>query len=149
MSLEEGAGQPLAHYAAWRRAGDFIFLSGIIPVNPQSGTIVRGFKDIPADVRQLVGETTDARQGPILAQSWYVMESIRHTVQQAGGEMSDVIKLVQYFRNLDHFPCYSQVRKLFYDGQPPVSTVVQVSKMLPSTEVLIEVEATVWLPLPP
>ena len=150
MSLEEGAGKPLAHYAAWRRAGDFVFLSGIIPVNPQSGTIVRGFKDIPVEVRQLVGETgefsTDARQGPILAQSWYVLESIRHTVQQAGGQMSDVIKLVQYFRNLDHFPCYSRVRKLFYDGQPPVSTVVQVSEMLPSAEVLIEVEATAWLP---
>ena len=32
MSLEAGA--PLARYAARRRAGDFIFLSGIIPVNP-------------------------------------------------------------------------------------------------------------------
>jgi hypothetical protein len=36
--------------------------------------------------------------------------------------MSDVIKLVQYFRNLDHFPYYSRVRKLFYPDQPP-STV--------------------------
>ena len=62
--------------------------------------------------------------------------------------MSDVIKLVQYFRNLDHFPYYSRVRKLFYPDQPPVSTVVQVSEMLPDTTVLIEVEATVWLPQP-
>ncbi len=60
--------------------------------------------------------------------------------------MSDVIKLVQYFRNLDHFPYYSRVRKLFYPDQPPVSTVVQVSEMLPDATVLIEVEATVWLP---
>lgn len=43
MSLEAGAGKPLARYAAWRRAGDFVFLSGIIPVNPQTATIVRGF----------------------------------------------------------------------------------------------------------
>lgn len=34
MSLEAGAGAPLAQYAARRRAGNFIFLSGIIPVNP-------------------------------------------------------------------------------------------------------------------
>lgn len=150
MSLESGAGKPLAKYAAWRRAGDFVFLSGIIPVNPQSATIVRGFQDIPADARLLLGETgefsTDAKQGPILAQSWYVLESIRYTIEEAGGQMSDVIKLVQYFRNLDHFPYYSRVRKLFYPGQPPVSTVVQVSEMLPSAEVLIEVEATAWLP---
>ena len=150
MSLEAGAGQPLARYAAWRRAGDFIFLSGMIPVNPQSATLVSGFHDIPAAARLLLGETgefsTDAKEGPILAQSWYVLESIRLTLEEAGGQMSDVIKLVQYFRNLDHFPCYSRVRKLFYRGQPPVSTVVQVSEMLPSAAVLIEVEATAWLP---
>jgi len=150
MSLEAGAGKPLAQYAAWRRAGDFVFLSGIIPVNPQSAMIVRGFQDIPAAARQLLGETgefsTDAKQGPILSQSWYVLESIRHTIEDAGGQMSDVIKLVQYFRNLDYFPYYSRVRKLFYPAQPPVSTVVQVSEMLPSAEVLIEVEATAWLP---
>ena len=101
-------------------------------------------------VRELLGATgefsTDAKQGPILAQSWYVLESIRRTVESAGGQMSDVIKLVQYFRNLDHFPYYSRVRKLFYPDQPPVSTVVQVSEMLPDATVLIEVEATVWLP---
>ncbi|MDR8235783.1 RidA family protein, partial [Acinetobacter baumannii] len=34
----------------------------------------------------------------------------------------------------------------FYPDQPPVSTVVQVSEMLPDATVLIEVEATVWLP---
>ncbi len=77
MSLEAGAGAPLARYAAWRRAGDFIFLSGIIPVNPLTGTIVNGFQDVPEPVRELLGATgefsTDAKQGPILAQSWYVL----------------------------------------------------------------------------
>lgn len=55
MSLEAGAGAPLARYAAWRRAGDFIFLSGIIPVNPLTGTIVNGFQDVPEPVRELLG----------------------------------------------------------------------------------------------
>lgn len=151
MSLDDGAGKPLANYAAWRKAGDYIFLSGIIPVNPRTSTIISGFADIPADIRPHLGETgefsTDAKQGPILAQSWYVLESIRRTIEEAGGQMSDVIKLVQYFRNLDHFPYYSKVRKLFYPDTPPVSTVVQVSEMLPNASVLIEVEATAWIPL--
>lgn len=60
--------------------------------------------------------------------------------------MSDVVKLVQYFRCLDHFPLYSRVRKLFFPGELPVSTVVEVSAMLPTTDILIEVEATAWLP---
>ncbi len=84
----------------------------------------------------------------MLAQSWFVLERIRATVQAAGGEMNDVFKLVQYFRNLDQFPLYSRVRKLFFTGEPPASTVVEVSAMLPTADILIEVEATAYLPIP-
>ena len=143
--------QPLASYAAWRRAGDFIFLSGVIAVDPASATIVKGYADIPAEARKLLGETgdfsTDIKEGPILAQSWFVLDRIRSTVEAAGGRMDDVFKLVQYFRNLDHFPHYSRVRKLFFTGEPPASTVVEVSAMLPTGDILIEVEATAYVPL--
>jgi len=143
--------QPLARYAAWRRAGDFVFLSGVIAVDPQAGKIVQGYKDIPTDAAVQIGQTgefsTDYKEGPILAQSWYVLNSIKNTAESAGGQMTDVVKLVQYFRNLDHFPLYSRVRKQFFPGDPPVSTVVEVSAMLPSPAILIEVEATMWLPI--
>ena len=145
-----GIAQPLARYSAWRRAGDFVFLSGVIAVDPAAARIVRGYADIPDDAATLIGRSgefsTDAKEGPILAQSWYVLDRIRLTIEAAGGQMSDVVKLVQYFRDLDHFPHYSRVRKLFFTGEPPASTVVEVSAMLPSAEILIEVEATAWLP---
>ena len=143
--------QPLARYAAWRRAGDFIYLSGVIAVEPTTSTIVQGYRDIPTDARALLGETgefsTDIKEGPILAQSWFVLDRIRATVQAAGGQMSDVFKLVQYFKNLDHFPQYSRVRKMFFTGELPVSTVVEVSAMLPTADILIEVEATAYVPV--
>ena len=143
--------QPLARYSAWRRAGDFVFLSGVIAVEPASATIVKGYADIPAAARALLGETgefsTDIKEGPILAQSWFVLDRIKCTVEAAGGQMGDVFKLVQYFRNLDHFPQYSRVRRLFFPGEPPVSTVVEVSAMLPTADILVEVEATAYLPL--
>ncbi len=145
-----GVAQPLARYSAWRRAGDFVFLSGVIAVDPGAARLVRGYADIPTEAADLIGRTgefsTDLREGPILAQSWYVLDRIRQTVEAAGGQMSDVFKLVQYFRDLDHFPHYSRVRKLFFTGEPPASTVVEVSAMLPSDEILIEVEATAYLP---
>ena len=144
--------QPLAKYSAWRRVGDFVFLSGIIAVDPARSIIVKGYADIPPAARALLGETgefsTDIKEGPILAQSWYVLDRVRATVEAAGGQMADVFKLVQYFKNLDHFPHYSRVRKLFFTGEPPVSTVVEVSEMLPSADILIEVEATAFVPLP-
>jgi enamine deaminase RidA (YjgF/YER057c/UK114 family) len=143
--------QPLARYAAWRRAGDLVLLSGVIAVEPSSGTIVRGYADIPPAARALIGQTgefsTDAKEGPVLAQSWFVLDRIRATVEDAGGTMADVVRLVQYFRNLDHFPLYSKVRKQFFPGASPASTVVEVSEMLPTADILIEVEATAWVPV--
>jgi enamine deaminase RidA (YjgF/YER057c/UK114 family) len=142
--------QPLARYAAWRRAGDFVFFSGVIAVDPDAGRIVRGYDDIPAEVAVQLGKSgefsTDLREGPILAQSWYVLDRIRRMVEAAGGSMADVFKLTQFFRHLDHFPHYGRVRKTFFPGEPPASTVVEVSAMLPSDDILIEVEATAYLP---
>jgi len=149
--IAQPTAQPLARYAAWRRAGDFVFLSGVIAVEPSTATIVKGYADIPPAARTLLGQTgefsTDIKEGPILAQSWFVLDRIRATVEAAGGQMGDVFKLVQYFRNLDHFPQYSRVRKLFFPGDPPVSTVVEASAMLPTADILVEVEATAYLPL--
>jgi enamine deaminase RidA (YjgF/YER057c/UK114 family) len=142
--------RPLARYAPYRRVGDFIFLSGIIAVDPEAARIVRGYADIPAHARAALGETgefsTDIKEGPILAQSWYVLDRIRLTLEAAGGQMSDVFKLVQYFKNLDHFPYYSRVRKQFFPDESPVSTVVEVSGLMPTADMLVEVEATAYLP---
>lgn len=141
---------PLARYSAWARKGDFVFLSGVIAVDPAAGRIIRGFADLPSGVGPTIGQTgefsVDAKDGPVLAQSWFVLDRIRATMEEAGGQMSDVFKLVQYFRNLADFPRYNAVRKLFFSGVPPVSTVVEVSGLMPSDDILIEVEATAWCP---
>jgi enamine deaminase RidA (YjgF/YER057c/UK114 family) len=143
---------PLARYSAWIRRGDFVFLSGVIAVDPAAGRIVRGFTDLPAGVPETIGATgefsADFKDGPILAQSWWVLDRVRATVEAAGGGMGDVFKLVQYFTDLDHFPRYNAVRRGFFPDAPPVSTVVGVSALMPSPEILVEVEATAWIPLP-
>jgi enamine deaminase RidA (YjgF/YER057c/UK114 family) len=141
---------PLARYSAWTRRGDFIFLSGVIAVDPVAGRIVRGFADLPPGVPETIGATgefsADYKDGPILAQSWYVLDRVRATIEDAGGKMADVFKLVQYFTDLDQFPRYNTVRRLFFPTEPPVSTVVEVSGLMPSRDILVEVEATAWLP---
>ena len=58
--------------------------------------------------------------------------------------MKDVFKLVQYFCDLRHYPDYNRVRGLFYPERV-VSTVVEVSRMLPRDDLLIELEATACL----
>jgi enamine deaminase RidA (YjgF/YER057c/UK114 family) len=145
-----GIATPLARYSPWMRRGDFIFLSGVIAVDPLQGRIIRDFADLPPGIAPTIGQTgefsVDMKDGPILAQSWFVLDRVRATIEDAGGAMSDVFKLVQYFRNLSDFPRYNTVRRSFFPDVPPVSTVVEVSAMMPSDEILIEVEATAWLP---
>lgn len=151
VSATSSDGAPLARYAPFRRAGDFLLLSGVIAVDPVARKVIRGYEDLPPEVAQRIGMTgefsVDVKEGPVVAQSWYVLDCIRRLVESQGGSMQDAIKLVQYFRNLDHFPLYNRVRRMFYPEDAPASTVVQVSGLMPTDDVLIEVEATVYLPL--
>jgi len=144
------AGQPLARYASWRRAGDFVYMSGVIAVDPATGDVLQRFEQVPESVRRRLGQTgelsVDVFQAPVLVQSWVVLDRIRQLAEEAGGAMADVVKLVQYFTDLRDYPLYNRVRRDFFPDSAPVSTVVEVSGMLPSRDVRIEVEATAYIP---
>ncbi|MDP3356401.1 MAG: RidA family protein [Polaromonas sp.] len=148
------AGQPMASYAAARRAGDFVFVSGVVAVDPARMAVLQSYEELPGPALQalrgigyVTGQmTVDIYEAPAVAQSWFVLERIRQIAQEHGGDMADVVKLVQYFRDLRHYPFYNRVRGLFYPGGAPVSTVVEVSRFMPGDGALIEVEATIYLP---
>ena len=145
-------GAPLANYLAAKRVGNMLYLSGVIAVDPAARKVVTAYNDLPLEAQtqlQTLGYNTgqmsvDIFEAPAAAQSWFVLNRIKDIVEAEGGQMKDVFKLVQYFRDLRHYPAYNRVRGLFCP-EPVVSTVVEVSRMLPSDEVLIEIEATVFL----
>ena len=147
-------GNPMARDAAARRVGDFVFMSGGVALDPATRRAVSRYEDLPeaaqAELRGLGYATgqmsVDVFEAPVVAQSWLVLARIRDLVAEHGGTMDDVVKLVQYFRRLPDYPLFNRVRGLFYPGEPPVSTVVEVNRFLPGDEVLIEVEATMYLP---
>ena len=142
----------MANYLAAKRVGNMLYLSGVIAVDPTVRKVITSYDDLPDEARsqlQTLGYNTgqmsvDIFEAPFAAQSWFVLNSIKNVVEAEGGQMKDVFKLVQYFRDLRHYPVYNRVRGLFCP-EPVVSTVVEVSRMLPSDEVLIEVEATAFL----
>lgn len=148
-------GTPMARYAAAQRVGDFVFMSGVVAVDPATRQAVSRYEQLPeaaqAQLRGLgfvTGQmSVDVFEAPIVAQSWFVLERIRALAAEHGGTMADVFKLVQYFRRLPDYAPFNRVRGLFYPDAPPVSTVVEVNRFLPGDEVLIEVEATMYLPL--
>ena len=151
-SSTNSAGQALANDVAAKRVGNLLYMSGVIAVDPAAKRVITQYEDLPAQARaQLRGlgydtgqMSVDIFEAPIVAQSWFVLSRIRELAHEHGAQMSDAFKLVQYFRDLRHYPAYSRVRQLFYPAGV-VSTVVEVSRMLPSDNVLVEVEATVLL----
>jgi enamine deaminase RidA (YjgF/YER057c/UK114 family) len=145
-----GIARPLANYAPFRRAGDLVFFAGIIAADPERGRVISSYADLPSDVAKSLGMTgemsVDSKDGPITVQSWYVLDKLKQTVAAAGGSLGDVVKLTQYFRNLRDFPIYNRIRTSFFGDQPPASTVVQISELLPTPETLLEVEAVAFIP---
>ena len=147
------AGKPMANYAAARRAGDFVFVSGVVAVDPVRKAIVQSYDELPPQAQEalrglgyVTGQmTVDLYEAPAVAQSWVVLDRIRQIAAEHGAQMEDVVKLVQYFRDLRHYPFYNRVRGLFYPGEPPASTVVEVSRFMPGDGALVEVEATIYV----
>ena len=146
-------GKPLANYAAWRLLGGHVYLSGVIAVDPSAGSVVTRYSDLPQaalPALQSLGFVTgqmsvDSFEAPIVAQSWWVLSRIQELAAEAGVPMKNAVRLVQYFRDLRDYPHYNRVRSLFFE-EPVVSTVVEVSRMLPNDQVLLEVEATFYKP---
>jgi enamine deaminase RidA (YjgF/YER057c/UK114 family) len=134
-------GKPLANYLSAKRVGNLLYLSGVIAVDPASKRVISAYEDLPPSALpqlQTLGYATgqlsvDIFEAPAVAQSWFVLRSIQSIVEAEGGQMQDVFKLVQYFKDLRYYPAYNRVRGLFFPN-PVVSTVVEVSGMLPSRE---------------
>ena len=149
--MERALAKPLANYAPYRRAGDIVYFAGIIAADPDRGIIVSLYTDLPPEVAKSLGQSgemsVDSKDGPISVQAWYILDRLKATVEDAGGTLDDVVKLTQYFRDLRDFPIYNRVRRSFFGDNPPASTVVQISELLPTPESLLEVEAVAHIPL--
>jgi enamine deaminase RidA (YjgF/YER057c/UK114 family) len=149
MTAPANIAKPLSRYAPFRRAGDLVLFAGITAADPERGVVIRGYADLPPELRRQAGETgemsSDLKDGPITAQSWFVLDRLRSTVAAAGGSLDDVVKLTQYFCNLRDFPIYNEVRAKFF-RDPPASTVVRVVELLPTPDILLEVEAIAHIP---
>jgi enamine deaminase RidA (YjgF/YER057c/UK114 family) len=89
--------------------------------------------------------SVDLQEGPIAAQAWQIFNTLRGTVQQAGGTLDDIVHLAQYFTDIRDFPIYSRVRDKFFTS-PPASTCLEVSGTLPSKTMRLEIQAVAHIP---
>ncbi|MFC4472240.1 RidA family protein [Streptomyces xiangluensis] len=113
---------PNGHFAQATQArtqGRLVFISGMTARNKDGG--VTGVGDI----------TTQTHQ---------VCENLRAAVEAAGGTLDDIARVDVYVRNMEDFDAIHTVRRQYFTGVAPASTMVEVSKFV-NKDYLIEINA--------
>jgi reactive intermediate/imine deaminase len=78
--------------------------------------------------------------GDIEEQTRQVCENIKTALEAAGGSLEDVCRVDVYVRNIGDRERVNKVRRQYFHGTPPASTLVEVTK-LASPEFLVEISA--------
>jgi len=95
-------------YSQAVKVGNFVFLSGQIPLVPQTMDVVDG--DFTARARQ-------------------VFENLKAVAEEAGGSLNDAVKLTIFLTDLDNFAAVNKVMAEYCDKPYPARAAVQVSAL--------------------
>ena len=103
------------------RAGDFVFLTGQIPM--KNGVVVT--------------------EGSVEEQTRIVLDEIKNTLTEAGCELADVVKTMVWLKNRDDFPGFNEIYGEYFLHEPPARSAI-VSDFL--VDILVEVEVVAYNP---
>jgi enamine deaminase RidA (YjgF/YER057c/UK114 family) len=119
--------QPTGHFShatAIEAKGKLVFISGMTARRPDGS--IAGIGDVEAQTRQ-------------------VCENLKAAVEEAGGTLDDICRVDVFIRNMEHFDVIHKVRREYFTGVAPASTMVEVNKFT-SPDYLIEINAIAVLP---
>ncbi|WCL53335.1 RidA family protein [Gimibacter soli] len=128
-----GRAVPRGRFPHYRRAGDFIFVSGTSSRradNTIAGADADGFGATTLDIR---------------AQTRAVILNIGEILADAGADLKDVVEISAYLVNMNDFKGYNEVYGEFFDETGPARTTVAVHQ-LPHPHLLIEIKAVAYRP---
>jgi reactive intermediate/imine deaminase len=95
-------------YSQAIRSGDIAFLSGQIPLDPQTMEFVEG--DFEARARQ-------------------VFDNLKAVAEAAGGSLDQVVKLTIFLTDLDNFATVNSVMEDYFDQPYPARAAVGVASL--------------------
>ncbi len=126
---------PRGKYPHFKRAGDYVFVSGISSRRPDNTFV-------GADVDALGTVRFDVR-----AQTRAVLESIARILAHAGASLADVVDVTSFLVDMGDFAGYNEVYGEFFDHDGPARTTVAVHQ-LPHPLIRIEIKCTAYVPRP-
>lgn len=128
------APQPVGSYPHARRAGDFLFLSGVGPRE-------RGSKEIPGVTRNAAGEIVAY---DIAAQCHSVFRNVRYILEDAGAAWENIVDVTVFLTNMhDDFPTFNKIYADYFREHQPCRTTVEIN-CLP-TPIAIELKVIAYL----
>ena len=103
-----GAPKAIGPYSPAIRAGNFLFLSGQIPIDPASGALV---------------------DGGISAQTEQVMRNIGALLEAAGAGFEHVVRTTVFLADINEFAAMNECYAKFVVDPPPARSTVQVARL--------------------
>ncbi len=113
----KNAPEAVGPYSVGIRAGNFLFVSGQIPMDPKTRQILLGD----------VGEQTKQ-----------VMENIKAIVEAAGYEVADIVRATVYATDIKDFSAINNVYATYFQADPPARAFVEVSALAMGIKVEID-----------
>ncbi len=107
-------------YSQAIEAGDFIYLSGAIPLNPETSEVAEGIKN----------------------QTVQVMENLKAILTEAGTDFSKVVKFTIYLASMEDFAVVNEVYGGYLEKPYPARATVEVSRL--PKDVSVEIDAIVY-----
>lgn len=114
------APKAIGPYSQAIQVGDLVFVSGQIPVNPQTNTI---------ESQKIKGQVNQ------------VIENIKSILEEVDLELKDVIKTSCFLKNMDDFNDFNEIYGEFFISKP-VRSCIEVSKL--PKEALCEIEVIAY-----
>lgn len=118
----DNAPKAIGPYSQAVRVGDFVFLSGQLPLNPQTGEIVSD--DIKAQTQQ-------------------VLENVQSVLIAAGSSLNQAVKVGVFLKNMNDFAAMNEVYAKYFGESLPARVTVEVARL--PKDVLVEIDAIACL----
>ena len=113
----KNAPDAIGPYSQAVRAGDFLYVSGQVPIDPKTGAVV---------------------EGGIQAQAHQVFKNISQLLKAAGSDISKVVKSTVFIRHMDDFAAVNAIYAQYFTEPFPARSCVEVGKL--PKDVLLECE---------
>ena len=116
------APEAIGPYSQAIKAGGFVFASGQIPLDPQTGKFVAG------------GIAEQTRQ---------VMKNLAAVLNAAGSDLQLVVKTTVFLADMAEFAAMNEVYGTFFSDEPPARATVQAAAL--PRDARVEIEAIALL----